>query len=80
MDHAHELAHHVAVEPRRAKRVLSNHPARRKDGKVRKRLARRVRRARQHGEDRGVGVVEGHRTLRGAAQEARGAVMCSNQT
>jgi hypothetical protein len=25
-------------------------------------------------------VVEGHRTLRGAAQEARGAVMCSNQT
>jgi hypothetical protein len=33
-DQAHELVHHVAVEPGRAEGVLGDHPARREDGEV----------------------------------------------
>ena len=34
VDEAHELAHHVAVEPRRAERVLGHQPARREDDEI----------------------------------------------
>ncbi len=34
VDQAHELAHHVAVEPGRPERVLGHHPARREDDEI----------------------------------------------
>ena len=34
VDQAHELAHHVAMEPGRAEGVLGDHPARREDHEV----------------------------------------------
>ena len=34
VDQPHALAHHVAVEPGRAERVLGDHPARREDDEI----------------------------------------------
>ena len=41
-DQAHELAHHIPVEPGRAVRVLGHHPARRENDEIHVRRARRV--------------------------------------
>mmetsp|Transcript_25933 Transcript_25933/g.73527 ORF Transcript_25933/g.73527 Transcript_25933/m.73527 type:complete len:419 (+) Transcript_25933:260-1516(+) len=60
-DEAHVLGHGVAVEPRRAERVLHGHPARGKDDKVGHSNALDCRRAGEHGVDAGVGVVVGDR-------------------
>ena len=57
-DQPHRLAHHVAVEPGRAERVLGDHPARREDDEVGIGAAGDVARAGQHREDRRVGMVE----------------------
>ena len=64
VDQAHRLAHHVAVEPGRAERVLGDHPARREDHEVGIGAARHVARAGQHREDRRVGMVEADRADR----------------
>ena len=56
--HAHELRHAVAVEPRRAERVLLHHPAGREDDEVCQRNAGLVGGGREHGEDGRVRVVE----------------------
>lgn len=58
LDEAHELAHRVAVVPRRAEGVLADQPARREDDEVGDGGAHVVRRRRQHGEDARVRVVE----------------------
>lgn len=55
---AHELAHCVAVVPRRAERVLADQPSRREDHEIRNRRARVLRHAAQHGEYGRVRVVE----------------------
>ena len=60
---------HVAVEPRRAERVLGHHPARREDHEVAIGGARRVGRRGQHREDRRVGMVEADRADRVEARE-----------
>ena len=69
VDQAHGLAHHVAVEPGRAERVLGHHPARREDHEVGVGPARHVARAGQHGEDRRIGMVEADRADRVEARE-----------
>ena len=53
----HELAHDVAVEPRRPERVLADQPARREGHEVGVGQAGGVGGRRQHGEDRRIGVV-----------------------
>ena len=60
VDQAHEFAHHVAMEPGRAKGVLGDHPARRKDHEVKVGRSRRVGGRGQHGEDRRIGMIEAH--------------------
>ncbi|KAG0773075.1 hypothetical protein G6F22_015190 [Rhizopus arrhizus] len=57
MHQAHELAGDVAVEPRRAERVLCHQPARREDREVHVAGARCVAGRMQHQEDRRVRVV-----------------------
>lgn len=58
-DEAHELAHGVAVVPRRAEGVLADEPARREDDKVGHGGAGHGRRRREHREDGRVRVVVG---------------------
>lgn len=58
LDEPHELAHRVAVVPRRAEGVLADQPARREDDEVGDGRPDVVRRRRQHGEDARVRVVE----------------------
>lgn len=59
LDQAHELAHVVAVVPRRAERVLGDEPARREDDKVGHGGAESVARRRQNSEDGGIRMVKG---------------------
>ena len=61
VDQAHRLAHDVAVEPRRAERVLADHPARREDHEVGIGAAGHVAGAGEHREDRWIGMVEADR-------------------
>ena len=69
VDQAHRLAHHVAVEPGRAERVLGHHPARREDDEIGIGAAGHVAGAGQHGEDRRVGMVEADRADRVEARQ-----------
>ncbi|MCW0448988.1 hypothetical protein NB706_001822 [Xanthomonas sacchari] len=55
---AHELAGHVAVEPRRPEGVLRHQPARRENREIHVGGAGRVAGRGQHGEDAGIGMVE----------------------
>ena len=66
---AHQLAHHVPVEPRRPEGVLGHLPARREDDEVAVRHARLPGRRAQDSEDRRVGVIEAHRVDRHEARE-----------
>mmetsp|Transcript_5598 Transcript_5598/g.18680 ORF Transcript_5598/g.18680 Transcript_5598/m.18680 type:complete len:355 (+) Transcript_5598:560-1624(+) len=60
VDQPHELGHAVAVEVGRAERVLSARVPRREDDEVGGGNARLVGRHGEHGEDRGVRVVDPH--------------------
>ena len=61
LDQPHELAHHVAVDPRRAEGVLGHHPARRENDEIQVRRAGHFRRRGQDGEYRRVRMVEADR-------------------
>ena len=72
VDQAHALAHHVAVEPGRAERVLGDHPARREDDEIGIGAARHVADGRgEDGEDRRIGMVEADRADRVEAARGR---------
>ena len=58
VDQPHRFGHDIAVEPRRAERVLRHHPPRRKNHEVAIGAPRRLARAGQDGEDRRIGMVE----------------------
>ena len=58
-DQAHTFAHHVAVEPGRAERILGDHPARREDDEIGIGPAGNVAWAGQDGEDRWIGMIVG---------------------
>ena len=68
-DQPHALAHHVAVEPGRAERVLRDHPAGREDHEIDVRGAGDVAGRGQHGEDRRIGVIEADRADRVEARQ-----------
>uniref|UniRef100_A0A0N4ZLE2 Glucosamine_iso domain-containing protein n=1 Tax=Parastrongyloides trichosuri TaxID=131310 RepID=A0A0N4ZLE2_PARTI len=61
VDQPHELAHDVAVEPRRTEGVLGYHPAGREDDEVAVGGAWRIAGRSEHGEDRRVGMIEADR-------------------
>ena len=58
LDEAHKLIHEVAMEPRRAERVLGDNPAWGKDGEVHVSSAVNLAGRREDGVDGGVRVVE----------------------
>ena len=69
VDQPHVLAHHVAMEPRRAERVLRRPSSAAGRRRSRRSRSRRIRRRRQHGEDRRIGMVEADRVDRVEARE-----------
>ena len=69
IDQPHELAHDVHVVPGRPERILRHQPAIREDHEVDIGGARRLGGRGQHGEDRGVGMVEQDRPDRGEAAQ-----------
>ncbi len=62
VDQTHELAHDVAVIPRRPEGVFRHQPARREDDEIDVGCAFLATRRGQHGEDRRIGMVEQDRT------------------
>ena len=69
VDQAHELAHDVHVIPGRPERVFGDHPAVRENHEIDVGGAGRAGGGGQHGEDRGIGVVEQQRADRGEASQ-----------
>src|SRR5580658_1385877 len=57
MDQPHELVHEVAMKPGRTKRMLRNHPSRRKNREVNIGGPENLRRRRQHRVNRRIGMV-----------------------